>query len=903
MRKAFAALMSAISARLLGSLSETDRAKLLPAPVLKVERAAAAPRSVQDEFDSLLRRRGIRHGYIDREPEVERGVLGRRVTGWEPGLALSDGTVAGARLTSEPVLCRSEGAARALRESNAEWLKLAARGHHAATGEALLVLADGDVLDERVKDGDLGYLTFDPGHAGVEYMDGLPSNSEHNNRFLPVTARGQQFDHGAFHKFFLESGTFRRSWSSQVQVLTTGNWPITPAKIPDDHEGREELLAAAAEQADFVEQALFENLHGGFSKFIRESMYQAVGGNSTFVEIVHPPESDMWGATKKLSFRYPSAVNRWIVDDTTQELLAVEYINPDGETYVVDASDLLVYSYDAFGTDYEGLAAMRSIAVWIEILQLFSQLEAVAAEKFGSPWTWASKENTGIDAGPSNADLDELQDVIDAALAAENPIIALPDNTKLVMSSPAGHMPNFAEPKRFAMERVAEILKGEGSLIGVGRVGAFSARQAATDESINFAPYFGQLIADGLNGANNERHTGTIKKMVDRRFGGPVLPGKYPRLGFSLGEDEKDVSNVPEIVTAVGAGLALPSKDVIRHVHELLNIPPPEFDVEEAGQVDAEDPAAPAAGLAPSPESILALVPATPLAASERAALILADIDVDAATKLLDGFQLQLGRALRRVGLDHRRQWSEFFDEERRSNDIDASKLLAFSDSLRSALVKQYSDAAATVLRKAAAAGGSSLSRELKLGTFTLPESVTSPALDLKIRSVAEEAYNRLNGLLIDRFTEFARGEKTIGLPIMEESTYVSIAGKAVSTAFNAGRDIVMQTVMENARPRIALADLPPGTVIAERSSVLDGNTCDTCESLDGEQAVFGSVGYFNLAPPNKCEGKERCRCIWVYLLADDLAADLVDISVDFSRLARTPPPPPARIDDATEET
>lgn len=53
--------------------------------------------------------------------------------------------------------------------------------------------------------------------------------------------------------------------------------------------------------------------------------------------------------------------------------------------------------------------------------------------------------------------------------------------------------------------------------------------------------------------------------------------------------------------------------------------------------------------------------------------------------------------------------------------------------------------------------------------------------------------------------------------------------------------------------------------VWAEYSSVLDGNTCEVCEGLDGQVAQVGSQRYKDISPPHKCLGGHRCRCIWIY--------------------------------------
>ena len=421
------------------------------------------------------------------------------------------------------------------------------------------------------------YCEANPGHVeladpvstpGLRWRRGLPASHEHNCDFMPVRARGRSGRSlGEFHKNFLGSTTFRRGWSSIVQALGTGRWSINPPDLSSLPEAeRNALEGECAERALVIERALIKNLYGGWKQFLHDALYCLIAGFSIFEEVYADD-----GTIEKLAFIFPSAVERWILDEHERELLAVEFKRPDGELYTIDADKLLIMTWDKFGNNFEGIAVMRSTVRWIEALQLFSHLEMVAAEKYGVPYTYVSRKNSDVTRYDAKS-VQVLTDLLAEAQSAENPIFVLPDNTEIETTSPAGAMPNFDVPKRFCLERILEPLKAEGSLIGIGQTGAFAARQDASEERISSFPYFAEFIAEALNGSDNVPYSGTIKKMEDTIWGGPLIEGEYCSIKFSIGELD-DPGYMNRMAAATNSGLITPDVDVENKVRENLDLP------------------------------------------------------------------------------------------------------------------------------------------------------------------------------------------------------------------------------------------------------------------------------------------------------------------------------------------
>lgn len=409
--------------------------------------------------------------------------------------------------------------------------------------------------------------TNEIGESGVRYSAGLPRTEDTNAEYRAAIARGSGSNHGTYHQAWLTSTTYRRAWGNIVQALATGTWQVKPAHHEDMTEAE---VALAEEQALFCSSALLENLEGGWSKFVREWCYQLIGGNTIFERVYHG-DGEKLGAIRKLAFRYPSTVRAWIFDEHQHGLLGVQFRRHHGADYVLPASHLLIDAWDQFGDNFEGVSPLRTVASWIQFINLMLQLQALAAEKFGVPWVFVDQEPHEFSS--TNTDQRELLvEILDDAAAEDAPVVALPDGTRVQVAGGVGQMPDFTSAIRLAMERVAEILRAEGSLIGLGSTGAYAARESASADLKQYAPYFGAKLCELINGANNLAHTGLIKSMVDARWGEPAR-GMYPTLDYSIGH-QADSARVELINACVQAGTITPTRDVENAVRLELKLDP-----------------------------------------------------------------------------------------------------------------------------------------------------------------------------------------------------------------------------------------------------------------------------------------------------------------------------------------
>jgi hypothetical protein len=136
------------------------------------------------------------------------------------------------------------------------------------------------------------------------------------------------------------------------------------------------------------------------------------------------------------------------------------------------------------------------------------------------------------------------------------------------------------------------------------------------------------------------------------------------------------------------------------------------------------------------------------------------------------------------------------------------------------------------------------------------------PAAFIRVRSlaIANILANRLRAALAwealrqMREGQLVKGELTASIEDLSDQALRSIAKQSATEALNLGRD-------EQAK----LMDVKAVT----SSALMDDNTCDYCRSKDGESWGPGEAP-MNEPPYDDCEGRDHCRCVWVYTFTQE---------------------------------
>ncbi len=122
------------------------------------------------------------------------------------------------------------------------------------------------------------------------------------------------------------------------------------------------------------------------------------------------------------------------------------------------------------------------------------------------------------------------------------------------------------------------------------------------------------------------------------------------------------------------------------------------------------------------------------------------------------------------------------------------------------------------------------------------------------------------SSLLYEMLTQFREGVFDEGrlsaqLSGLSDREIKKAAGQSVTEALNLGRQAIAQGLGNDIEKAVF-------------SALLDGGTCVPCEGADGKETKFGTRAYEAFRPPyRECEGRGRCRCVYVFILKSEVAA------------------------------
>jgi transcriptional regulator with XRE-family HTH domain len=176
-----------------------------------------------------------------------------------------------------------------------------------------------------------------------------------------------------------------------------------------------------------------------------------------------------------------------------------------------------------------------------------------------------------------------------------------------------------------------------------------------------------------------------------------------------------------------------------------------------------------------------------------------------------------------------------------------------------------------------AAKGYSVVARAMRAQGRAIRCEAFEDSYEFVISEFARELYQRNDGRLGDGLDEETRErrdgrQQRKSLDRLADSTIEDTADKAGVAAVTEGRDDVAQAATDDDGKLVDSTDdkddgIEEGKrLYAQRTAVLDANTCRPCEDLDGEIALVGSLTYNQIAPPNQCEGGHLCRCTFNYI-------------------------------------
>jgi hypothetical protein len=372
-------------------------------------------------------------------------------------------------------------------------------------------------------------------------------------------------------------------------------------------------------------------------------------------------------------------------------------------------------------------------------------------------------------------------------------------------------------------------------------------------------------------------------------------------------DDIADDQLVYKISNALQNGAAVLTPELVAYVHERLGAPPPTE--EEASAFVERHRAQLEEGESPAPETPEQGGPSNGdfshgTACGHHEALSLGSdpeaveyaeggiyltngFDPDRMNDWLDQSNNEIGRVLRSAAADFRDEYVRLT-----AGVSDPSRITEIGERLRRKHLKRFADEIRGEVYRVAVKGSAATLRELgalapEQGELPLPQVPKDPDAavrkyslksfapefdkwaDLVADRIARKAYNITESMLdANAVPELSpNAPERAKPPIPTVNNFSSYANDFTSRAFQGGREAIVEVVRQEAERR-GLSDT---RVVAEYSSVMERETtCQPCRNADGTRVFVGSKRYDRISPPNLCEGDDRCRCIWFYIMPSE---------------------------------
>ena len=693
--------------------------------------------------------------------------------------------------------------------------------------------------------------TEEVGNSGTQYMQGVATNTDSPD-FMPTRVRGVMGQPGTYQKILKGYPLANRVYRDMVLGLAGGTWKVTIDMV----EGKEKECEALRTR---VERAI-ENLDPHLSQVVSQALLSWAYGFVAFETLYDPDTYDL----ASLKMRRPSTVKAWIFDEFERVLEGIELTGSNNKSYTLTADQSAIARWFPEGSDPEGNSQLRSVVKLIEASQLLEQIQMASAEARGAGLLAVYSEKEG---GFAEDEQEVITQIIDTMIATEQPYFVGGYSARIEMISPAGMLPDFEATQARLADQIAQGLSAEYARVGSGDTGSYNLAEAKHEDVQGKLKSVAAVVEDLFNNTSREPiYRGLIRRMVDYQ-GGPIA-GVYPKLEWVPPTKDVDWSTV---IAMYEKGLITKSEPDEIWIREGLSMPAytPASQLAQAFDNAQEGEASDQPGKSSS----------VPVVASRAFKLSRSEPDIDRIEKWLQAADNAMGQALRRVAAEHRDTFVLYA-----KNVEDPNQIAEIGKSLRASFEPRYENAVRGQIMRLVAAGSASTLQELGvIGKPVLPsdpqEAVRRYAMvsddarqliDATSKRIGDHAFNVSNDALVAHETKEAlqklpEGQQRKKPPIPTESALAKTARRYSARPFSFGRSHIVQAYKAQAEMRGY-----PAQVVAEYSSVLETSTCATCRALDGTRAIVGSAEYLRISPPNQCEGGDRCRCIWSYIMPDE---------------------------------
>lgn len=729
--------------------------------------------------------------------------------------------------------------------------------------------------------------------------------SESNSKLVHQLAFGQPGSRtwGEYETILMTDPAVSMGVEHNASQLRDAQVDVTPA--PEEMMKDREL---AEKQAAFVRWNLLEALEPGWPEIVQQIVRGVlVPGFSLHerkTERIEHPLLPLGSGYKlaKLKQMLPISIhpNGWLELDG--DLVAVRQQGPtnDGSSKWVmpelPADRLLLVTHNRDGNNYLGRSAYRSVWYLCKIREELAKLIGISLTREGAGIPIGYCTDKGVELDPDQRA--KLEELLANLVFHENASAVMPAGWDLKwLYSPGANKGHVVDTYNALGLIILQVVEAQQLALGVNGTGSRAVGEVHSASSDAFVLGLMGSVAGVFNGVGNRPYTGIARQIVQWNWGPQPA---YPKISFSPKQAKLEPSAYATAIKTLRDAKAITvwtidDENVSRVKFGHRKVTQDEWDeaekkAEEASelakkQLEQQNPGGgpprpgekqppkllPKAARRGSAQTSAAFTPHRQLRPSEMfCAWAQMDSYLDTAKERFERGAKPLVTAMLASTLPAVRAAATdgvIDHADIAALPLDTAELSAFIgdwlDGVRREGFRQVSGEktrAASSLLPRRAAEEEEDDRGPTEDAPDLTDQKRRRILDAQREQLVKRIEARLRADLEDEAIRAditdGRPEKVVSQVIsnqVEAKTLQGDAGGVLTRAFNLGREEFAEKYADQVES-------------VELSAVLDDGTCGPCESADGTEFDFGSAEYERNTPPlRQCEGRNRCRCLYVF--------------------------------------
>jgi hypothetical protein len=496
------------------------------------------------------------------------------------------------------------------------------------------------------------------GVTGTSITDGR-IRIDPNPERTPYILRGIMGNPGDYEEAYRDSQVFK-SVNEIRNLSISAIWGLhAPSEASDIHKEHTDWVWKKLEGIEVADGIT------GFDALLEHILSFLIHGFSIF-EVIWARNERGWVYPESIMFREQSTVWRWVMDGRNDRLIAaqmrvagdspLEYTLSTGVPEDITSRELLAFSLNRRGNNFEGISPLRPVLHWTQFKLLLSRIAAATYDAYGVPIKTIRNALEAVMAGKGASD-ESLDDVLDAILAVEEgeaSAIKLPNGAVVDVLQGQGTVPDLQPFLQYCDFQITSVFSSEGSLLGFQKVGSFALSQTNDAKFLSQIPAIERAIAEPVN---------AFVRSITRQNIGPQ--DEYAKLAMRFDPARSNDKFFEQVRSLLESGFWLYPKDVQDIVLEEMGLPLDIFD-------------------GWSPDALVAFLNGKkggPLVQNHECGHVInndeqvyeepdpanGNLDVDKAEKLMDRAENRLAKRLHGIAREHHKA---LVDELREADDV-----------------------------------------------------------------------------------------------------------------------------------------------------------------------------------------------------------------------------------------